>query len=112
MDARSTHVESGCVWCKQPVDDDAVRLDTGEAICDACLGDCREWKRTRQVDLLVTPALDATTRSLLLSDWRDLRDRLVEIHDDDDGIKAYPTRTSNAYDTRQHPDGSAGTSNE
>lgn len=114
-DARTERVPSGrCLWCKrdpEKADGDPVPLDTGERLCAVCAGDAREWKRTRFVDLLVSPALDATTQTLLLEDWRGLRDRLVDIHGDDDGIKALPTRTSNADDSRIHSDAESGGAN-
>lgn len=103
--ARTTRVDPDkCVWCKQPTSEDATPLGTGEAICESCLGDLREFKRTRYVDLLVSTGLESTTRTLLFEDWRGLRDRIVDLHDDDPGLKALPSRTSNADDYRIHGD--------
>lgn len=98
-----------CVWCKHTLhSDDANSLDTGERICSQCLADLREFKRTRFVDLLVASSIEATTRTVLLENWHDIRDRIAEVHGGDDTLTPLPTRTSNADGYHLDTDGSEG----
>jgi hypothetical protein len=46
--ARSEPVDgSKCIWCKQEPSDDVTlhAIDTGESVCDSCMGDMRAFKR-------------------------------------------------------------------
>jgi hypothetical protein len=98
-----------CVWCKcWPNESESVFLSTGERLCSNCLGDLREWKRTRFADMLVAPSLEDTIRSALLDDWQEMMDLLAQIHGDDPKLKTLPSRTSNANEHREHGDGTEG----
>jgi hypothetical protein len=107
-DARERPVTpTRCLWCKHTVHgDDAHTLGTDERLCQQCLEDLREFKRTRFVDILVASSLEATTRTALLEDWHDIRDRIAEIHGGDTTLTPLPARTSNADDYSLHTDGS------
>lgn len=109
-DARTDPVDSDvCVWCKCAHEDtDTTTLETGERICENCLGDLREWKRTRFADILVAPSLEQSIRTALLDDWQELMQVLASIHESDPKLKTLPTRTSNAHEHREHGDGTGG----
>lgn len=90
-DARSTPVNGDrCLWCKCSPVENPTRLASGEILCGACLGDLREWKRTRYVDLLVSSSLQPSTRAALLEEWSAVQDTLVEIQAGGQGVKALP----------------------
>lgn len=98
-----------CIWCKGSLTDTTHdRLTTGERICENCIGDLREWKRTRFADMLVAPSLEDTIRTALLDDWQDLMDVMASIHAEDPKLKTLPSRTSNAHEHREHGDDSTG----
>lgn len=105
--ARSDRVPgTTCIWCKGDLDGTPnERLTTGERICETCVQDLREWKRTRFADILVAPSLEESIRTALLDDWQDLMALLAQIHDGDPKLKTLPTRTSNTHEHREHGDG-------
>lgn len=97
-DARTTRVdEDSCVFCKLDIEGDPHATPVGptERICQSCLGDLREFKRTRYVDLLVSASLEAQTRDLLLEEWQPIQETLARIHEDGPKLKALPSRVSN-----------------
>ena len=53
-----------CVWCKKTPDEDieTVYLETGEIICEPCLGDCRQWNRTIIFQTVISTQLPAEDR--------------------------------------------------
>jgi len=109
-EARENPVQSPvCIWCKcEPEGNLTTTLTTGERLCEHCLGDLREWKRTRFADLLVAPSLEQSIRSALLDDWQDMMGMLAQIHDTDPKLKTLPSRTSNSNEHREHGDDAGG----
>lgn len=101
--ARSEQVDSAhCLWCKNDVPGTEYRtLETGERICVECVGDLREFKRTRHVDFLVSAALRSSVQNALLEEWQDVQAVLATWHRDDPTLHMLPARESNAHGRSQ-----------
>jgi hypothetical protein len=102
-DARTTPVESDrCVWCKHDTAHaDSVPLGDAERICEECVGDLREFKRTRFVDFLVAASLRTSVQNALLAEWADVQSTLAEWHRDDPTLSMLPARDSHDHDGSQ-----------
>lgn len=98
-DSRTEPVDATrCVWCKHDVTDcDTVPVGDAERICRECLGDLREFKRSRYVDFLVASSLRTSTREALLDEWQDVAATLAEWHRDDPTLMMLPARESHAH---------------
>lgn len=100
--------DSRCLWCKHKPADDVEMYhieETGEAVCEHCLGDAREFKRFKLTELFVADGLEPATRRILLTHWQNARDELVDLYEDDDYSDLFPlpAAESNAQTYEQHP---------
>lgn len=105
--AREEPVETGCcLWCKsETVPDERTLLKTGEVLCDACLGDAREWGRTERVQLYVWRGLEPAVRRVVISHWRDAAEELDDLYEAHEDLFVLPTVKSNAIEReRTHVD--------
>lgn len=93
-----------CLFCKHPVDGDdpdAATVESGagtERLCRSCLEDCRRFKRSRALMLLVSDGLDDAAIDVFQQQFDDimtaLQDRVGE-----DALPQYESHIRNAiYD--------------
>lgn len=101
--ARNEQVDAEkCLWCKNHVPGtEYLTLETGERICIECVGDLREFKRSRHIDFLVSAALRSSVQTALLAEWQDVQTALARWHRDDPTLHMLPARESNAYGRSQ-----------
>jgi len=95
--ARATPVRGACLWCKHDTPP-ALRIPVGdgEHLCPNCLGDLREFKRSRLVDIIVSSGLDPAARRIVLDHWDAVRADLIPIYEADNDVFPLPRRVSNA----------------
>lgn len=79
---------------KETPTDERVTLASGEYLCRPCHGDLRTFKRTRPLQLWVTPAAWPSTQQMLRNQYDTQRSLLGELSVEYDEISPLPSRQS------------------